>query len=574
LSRKFRKFVSRFFSIVKRKDQFQTDEGIVTDRRTHKKRRSDRKSEMAFPKIALFESLPCGIVLISPDETLTLNRMAEEITGYDRGELLSLDQWCTLLHGPQRERARAKYIENRNSLQLAKNSQSPLERVVPIIRKDGMVRHMEIVSTLGPDGIEIWALQDVTESVASQERLRYMFEEGRRIESRLSRAAEALVDAQKISKTGNFEIDYVNDRVEWSSQAAINFGLPDHVMMATIDWLAYVDPEDVERVSYEWREAQKGERHFDCEFRIVRGDGQMGVLHARANPVIDKEGMPIRMRGTFQDITDKWKQSDLLRHRESKLLRSARSVAVAQISGEMTEEIDHLVTMVSVDIDRSLQSIEEAGVFNHNVTNSMRPEVLNELQLALQRQFQKLKKTMRHMGGFSKMLRDVVRDSSADPFVPHSLDQIISQTLDLCSRRFKIHRIELKSPDIQEQGRLLECRPSEISQVILGLLNNAFDAVRDRDQAVVGIDVIDRESAWEIVISDNGPGLCSESVARLFEPFYTGKPEAGKVGLGLHTARSIVQNHGGWIRLEPANGARFVVRLPKKQNVIELLKVS
>src|SRR5208283_2523701 len=104
----------------------------------------------------------------------------------------------------------------------------------------------------------------------------------------------------------------------------------------------------------------------------------------------------------------------------------------------------------------------------------------------------------------------------------------------------------------------------QLQQVVLNLLLNAFDAMRDglsRDRVVI---VRSRQVDSEVLVtvSDRGPGIHSEEIDRLFEPFRSTKP--GGLGLGLSISRSIVTSHGGrmWAENDSRRGATFGFTLP------------
>jgi signal transduction histidine kinase len=112
----------------------------------------------------------------------------------------------------------------------------------------------------------------------------------------------------------------------------------------------------------------------------------------------------------------------------------------------------------------------------------------------------------------------------------------------------------------------VEASASEMKQVLLNLLVNALEAVKPN----VGEVRIEgrQDGEWaELVVSDNGRGMCERTLERVFEPFYTDKRGVGEpgTGLGLSITHAIVQDHGGQIRAESAGagkGSRFVIRLP------------
>ncbi|MGB5079852.1 MAG: ATP-binding protein, partial [Burkholderiales bacterium] len=99
-----------------------------------------------------------------------------------------------------------------------------------------------------------------------------------------------------------------------------------------------------------------------------------------------------------------------------------------------------------------------------------------------------------------------------------------------------------------------------IEQVILNLLRNAMDAMREDAASGHPVDVITSRSkpdAIEVTVADRGPGVAAEMAGRLFEPFCTSKPEG--MGLGLNICRSIVEFHGGrlWTTPREGGGAEF-----------------
>jgi signal transduction histidine kinase len=71
-------------------------------------------------------------------------------------------------------------------------------------------------------------------------------------------------------------------------------------------------------------------------------------------------------------------------------------------------------------------------------------------------------------------------------------------------------------------------------------------------------------------VSDNGPGISPEIIRRIFHPFFTTKTTGS--GIGLATARKVVEAHGGWLDVmsEQGKGATFTMRLPLKQGEEEL----
>ncbi len=102
----------------------------------------------------------------------------------------------------------------------------------------------------------------------------------------------------------------------------------------------------------------------------------------------------------------------------------------------------------------------------------------------------------------------------------------------------------------------------QIQQVLVNLIRNAMEAMRDSETKVLIIRTRSLEGIVSVEISDTGPGISQEVKERLFQPFVTGKP--GGMGIGLSIAKRIVEAHGGTISVagRPGGGTVFSFTLP------------
>lgn len=109
------------------------------------------------------------------------------------------------------------------------------------------------------------------------------------------------------------------------------------------------------------------------------------------------------------------------------------------------------------------------------------------------------------------------------------------------------------------------CNPVEIQQVLVNLVMNAIDAMQEilPEKRIIQIRVASESKTYAVIhVSDNGPGIAASLARRIFDPYFTTK-ETG-LGMGLMICRTIVESHGGSIRLIPAKGrgADFRFTLP------------
>ncbi|EKD34461.1 MAG: multi-sensor signal transduction histidine kinase [uncultured bacterium] len=166
----------------------------------------------------------------------------------------------------------------------------------------------------------------------------------------------------------------------------------------------------------------------------------------------------------------------------------------------------------------------------------------------------RMKKMLRNLQDFNrpssgiKVLMDV----------HETLDSILLvQKSDLQTRRISV------ALNYAERLSLILVIPDQIKQVLLNLLTNAADAC-PADGGEITISTWQKDRIVAIAIKDTGVGIEPDKIDRIFQPFYSTKPEVKGTGLGLSISHGIIKNHQGeiWVESLPGNGATFTVLLP------------
>lgn len=111
----------------------------------------------------------------------------------------------------------------------------------------------------------------------------------------------------------------------------------------------------------------------------------------------------------------------------------------------------------------------------------------------------------------------------------------------------------------------VDCYPGKINQVFMNILANACEAIPDKGEIYVTTNQVDDKV--EIHIKDTGPGIHSENISKIFEPFYTTKDVGHGTGLGLSISYGIINEHHGKIdvKSEVGVGTEFIITLPIDQ---------
>ena len=227
------------------------------------------------------------------------------------------------------------------------------------------------------------------------------------------------------------------------------------------------------------------------------------------------------------------------------LIHSSKMASLGEMASGMAHEINNPLTIIFGKISVIRIMLEDLKINN--------PDLIEEIN--------KIKITTDRIGKIVKGLRTFSRSSNDDPFEIIPLERIVSETLDLCAERFRASGIELIIDPIPKNSII--CRPGQISQVLLNLLNNSHDAVEELDKKWIQLSFKPSgTSKMQIIITDSGKGIPPEVAERIMEPFYTTKDVRKGTGLGLSIVKGIIENHGGqfWLDSNHTN-TRFVLEL-------------
>jgi PAS domain S-box-containing protein len=180
---------------------------------------------------------------------------------------------------------------------------------------------------------------------------------------------------------------------------------------------------------------------------------------------------------------------------------------------------------------------------------------------------QTIESTAIRIGKITQGLRSFAREGKNDPFETRAVGTLVEDTLSFCSEKFKVHKIELRVAAIPKELSIA-CRPGQISQILLNLLNNGYQAVESIPERWLELAVVDRGSDVEIAVTNSGAEIPAAARARLFQPFFTTKPVGTGMGLGLSISKGIAEAHRGGLSHDAmAVHTRFVLRLPKLQEL-------
>lgn len=265
-------------------------------------------------------------------------------------------------------------------------------------------------------------------------------------------------------------------------------------------------------------------------------------LHTRKVPLcIGSQEKASYLLGICEDITER-------KNFQKNLVQSAKMASLGEMASGIAHEINNPLGIIQGKANQLVKSIR-TGKFNP----------VQDVE-----QLEKIVSTTNRIAKIIKGLRSFSRNADGDPIESVDLKVLTDNVLGLCSEKFKEHGIKLEVVTVPECG--LECRGVQIEQVMLNLLNNAYDAVLALPAKWVRIDYTILSDRLLISVTDSGQGIPSHIVDKLMQPFFTTKEVGQGTGLGLSISRGIIESHQGTLRYDSScPNTRFVIEMPLRR---------
>lgn len=278
------------------------------------------------------------------------------------------------------------------------------------------------------------------------------------------------------------------------------------------------------------------------------------MLASQAAISLENSALYADMERRVQERTQELNQSLAnLKAAQAQLANSSKMSALGQMAGGIAHEINTPLAIVQLQADTLKELVAEG------------PQNEKAVQMGLDVILQTSDRVAKIVAG----LRSFSRDGSQDAYQVTSIRQLFDQTLALCNERFQKNNMSVILDEIDPKAAV-PCRGTEISQVILNLFNNSFDATEGLSERWIKVTVTESAKDYKIAITDSGAGVPEALRFKLFEPFFTTKPVGKGTGLGLPISQGILRKHGGDLYLDGANpNTSFVIQLLKNPLTIE-----
>jgi two-component system C4-dicarboxylate transport sensor histidine kinase DctB len=245
-----------------------------------------------------------------------------------------------------------------------------------------------------------------------------------------------------------------------------------------------------------------------------------------------------------QEVRDRLQAEADLRLAQAELVQAAKLATLGKMSAALSHEYNQPLAAIRSD----------AEIAEMLITRGSPDKALGNLS--------RIGSMVARMAEIARTLKGFSRRSGTD-IRPVSLRQAIDEALLLVMPQIKRSGVSLET-SLPEEDIVVAGGRIRLEQVIVNLMTNALDAVRDRPNPQIDLRLEQVGDRVTLTVTDNGKGIDAETLPHIFDPFFTTKETGAGLGLGLSIAYKIVHDFSGTLTAGNTDegGAEFTIRLP------------
>ena len=289
--------------------------------------------------------------------------------------------------------------------------------------------------------------------------------------------------------------------------------------------------------------------HWEGELLHTRRDGSVVVVASRWALQRDEQGNPVAVLETNNDITERKRAEEALQKVQTELTHVTRVMTLGELTASIAHEVNQPLAAIVTNGNACLRWL--AGATPN----------FSEARQAVERI---IKDSYRASEVISRIRTLVKKTPPRNDWV--DLNEVIVEVLALAQNEARRNHVSVKRQLKQDLPRVRGDRV-QLQQVVLNLIMNGLEAIaRNKDgarQLSISSDTGDGDNVI-VAVRDSGEGLDPVNLERVFDAFYTTKPEG--MGMGLAISRTIIESHGGrlWAAANSPKGAVFQFTLSTK----------
>ena len=487
---------------------------------------------------SVFENTGTATFIIEEDMTISrVNAKAEELTGYSKAEIEGKLKTTDIVSEEYHKKI-TDYHHARRKI----SGEFPSEYTLDLVDKKGNTKNAFIqISIIPGTKKSIASLIDITKRVEAAEALRLSEEKYRSIIENI--------------EEGYFELDLKGNFNFFNNSLCKITGYTYEELKHT-NYQKYSNQRTSENMFKLFNQVFRTKQPVSvADFEIIVQDGRTLQIDLSAAPIMDDCGQVIGFRGLLRDVSERRKAELKRRQLEKKLQQAQKMKAIGTLAGGVAHDLNNILSgivsypdLILMDLPKNspltdpIKTIQESG--------KKAAAIVQDL-LTLARRGVSVSEVVN--------LNDLIYDYLNGP-----------QFAKLNSYHLNVEvESHLDSALLNVMGS-----PIHLSKTVMNLVSNAAEAMPDGgkieittknkyiDLPIAGYDDVEEGDYAVLTVTDNGIGIASEEITRIFEPFYTKKVMGRSgTGLGMAVVWGTVKDHKGYIHVKSDKGKGTTIEL-------------
>jgi signal transduction histidine kinase len=351
--------------------------------------------------------------------------------------------------------------------------------------------------------------------------------------------------ALSVRRMGVWDYNVNLDQLRFDENALHLFGLAREEFGERYeDFSESIHPEDRTRVAHIVTEAIRQKKLYYAEFRIFK-NGEVRHMTGLGNPFVETHSGHLIYTGITWDRTEEVEQQERLQTEQAKSVSNAKMASLGEMASGIAHEVNNPLTIILNRVETLRGSLEKKGI--------QKDFIFTELD--------KIQETVGRISKVVKGLRAFSRNAETDPLISVDSHSVIEEAVELCLEKLKSEGIKVELELVKEA--YICCRPSQIAQVVLNLINNSYDAIVSTEKPWMRIRSEIEKHQLIISITDSGKGIEPRVAEKLMQPFFTTKAVGKGTGLGLSISKGLIEDHGGQLYYDRSSrNTCFKIHLP------------
>jgi PAS domain S-box-containing protein len=337
-------------------------------------------------------------------------------------------------------------------------------------------------------------------------------------------------------KFGLWQMNLETGALEWDDNNFEVLGVDRSDFTGDVEtWNRTLHPDSKDQAMEDFRLAIEGIKPLDMTFKVLTSSGEVRFVACRGTVFRDSTGKPLSVRGLNWDRTNEKTLEEEVLIERARGLQNSKLASLGEMAGGVAHEINNPLTLIhsSVTIIRKMLS-----------KKVLSDEILLE-------NLKDIDDTILRISQIISGLKNLSRDSSAEEPSTFTLREVVTDVLSICNERFKLNNVDFRMSGADPlYSKELFFRRVQLSQVLLNLFTNAYDAIRGLSEKWISMEVKFEQNRLSIYVRDSGIGIPKSIQEKIFNPFFTTKDVGEGTGLGLSLSKTLMEKSHGRLYLK------------------------